>query len=217
WAGAMGHTQFIPTSYRAYGVDMDGDGRRDIWHSVPDALATAANLLRKNGWHSGQTSGYDVVLPAGSNVCAGKPSEAQWAQIGVRRANGKAFPRGGDTAELKVPDGREGPAFLVINNFYVLKRYNNADRYALAVGLLADQIAGHAGLVRDWNRPFTRLSTSETEELQRRLSALGYYDGEIDGKIGEGSRNAIKAFQAQFGLTPTGHPSKEVLSTLRGR
>jgi membrane-bound lytic murein transglycosylase B len=217
WAGAMGHTQFIPTSYQAYAVDMDRDGRRDIWESVPDALATAANLLAKNGWRTGHTWGYEVVLPGGRKFPAGRMTLDQWASIGVVRANGKDFPRGSDRAELKVPDGRDGPAFLAVHNFFVLKRYNNADKYALAVGLLADQIAGHGGLVRDWNRPFTRLTSSETEELQRRLSALGYYDGEIDGKIGEGSRNAIKAFQAQFGLTPTGHPSKEVLSTLRGR
>ena len=116
-----------------------------------------------------------------------------------------------------MPDGREGPAFLVTKNFFVLKRYNNADKYALAVGLLADEIAGHGGLVRDWNRPFTRLSFSETQELQQRLSAFGYYDGQIDGKIGAGSRAAIKAFQAQMGLTPDGHPSKEVLMKLRSQ
>lgn len=217
WAGAMGHTQFIPTSYQAYAVDMDRDGHRDIWNSVPDALATAANLLAENGWRSGNTWGYEVVLPAGRKFPAGAMTLDQWAAIGVVRANGKAFPRGSDRAELKVPDGREGPAFLMTKNFFVLKRYNNADTYALAVGLLADEIAGYGGLVRDWNRPFTRLSSTETEELQRRLSALGYYDGKIDGKIGEGSRSAIMAFQAALGLTQDGHPSKEVLSTLRGR
>jgi membrane-bound lytic murein transglycosylase B len=217
WAGAMGHTQFIPTSYQAYAVDMNRDGRRDIWNTVPDALASAANLLARNGWQAGKTWGYEVVLPAGRKFPAGSMTLDQWAAIGVVRANGKAFPRGSDRAELKVPDGREGPAFLMTKNFFVLKRYNNADTYALAVGLLADEIAGYGGLVRDWNRPFTRLNSTETEELQRRLSALGYYDGEIDGKIGEGSRTAIMAFQAALGLTQDGHPSKEVLSTLRGR
>jgi membrane-bound lytic murein transglycosylase B len=215
WAGAMGHTQFIPTSYQAYAVDIDGDGRRDIWNSIPDALATAANLLARNGWRSGHTWGYEVVLPPGRKFPGGSMSLDRWAGIGVVRANGKQYPRGSENGELKALDGREGPAFVMTKNFFVLKRYNNADKYALAVGLLADEIAGYGGTVRDWNRPFTRLSSSETEELQRRLSALGYYDGPIDGKIGTGSRGAIKALQGRLGLTQDGHPSKEVLSRLR--
>lgn len=215
WAGALGHTQFIPTSYEAYAVDVDGDGRRDIWNSIPDALATAANLLARNGWRTGHTWGYEVSLPGGRKFPGGSMSLDRWASIGVVRANGKDFPRGGDNAELKVLQGRDGPAFLMTKNFFVLKRYNNADKYALAVGLLADEIAGYSGLQRDWDRPFTRLTSSETEELQRRLSALGYYNGPIDGKIGSGSRDAIKALQGRLGLTQDGHPSKEVLSTLR--
>ncbi len=217
WAGAMGHTQFIPTSYQAYAVDADGDGRRDIWNSIPDALATAANLLRKNGWRTGETWGYEVVLPAGRKFPAGKMSLAKWESIGVRRANGKPFPRPSDSAELKVLEGRAGPAFLVTNNFYVLKRYNNADKYALAVGLLADEIAGHGGLVRDWNRPFTKLTFEEKQELQKRLYSAGYYDGKIDGKIGSGSRAAIMSYQQSRGLPQDGHASKEILNVLRGR
>jgi membrane-bound lytic murein transglycosylase B len=215
WAGAMGHTQFIPTSYQAYAVDMDGNGKRDIWNSIPDALATAANLLRKNGWQSGKTWGYEVALPQGRKFPGGSLSLADWEQIGVARARGKPFSHPSDKAELKVLDGRSGPAFLMTKNFFVIKRYNNADKYALAVGLLADEIAGYGGLVQDWNRPFTRLSFEEKQELQQRLSAYGYYDGKFDGKIGEGSRAAIKAFQARSGLTQDGHPSMEVLSTLR--
>jgi membrane-bound lytic murein transglycosylase B len=217
WAGAMGHTQFIPTSYQAYAVDMDGNGRRDIWNSVPDALATAANLLHRNGWQTGKTWGYEVVLPEGRKFPAGSLSLDKWASIGLRRANGKAFPRGSDSAVLKVPDGRAGPAFLMLKNFYVIKRYNNADKYALAVGLLADEIAGFGGLVHDWNRPFIKLTFEEREELQKRLQTYGYYDGKIDGRIGSGSRDAIKAYQARAGLTQDGHPSKEVLTSLRGR
>jgi len=217
WAGAMGHTQFIPTSYQAYAVDMDGDGRRDIWSSVPDALGTAANLLRKNGWQSGKTWGYEVALPAGRKFPNGSMSLSKWQGIGVARASGKPFKNGGDTAELKLPGGRSGPAFLVIKNFRVLKAYNNSDKYALAVGLLADEIAGYGGLVTDWNRPFTKLSFEEKQELQERLLTLGYYDGKIDGRIGEGSKSAIRAFQAQAGLTQDGHPSKEVLQSLRKR
>ena len=217
WAGAMGHTQFIPTSYQAYAVDMDGDGRRDIWNSIPDALGTAANLLRKNGWQAGKTWGYEVALPDGRKFPNGSMSLSKWQGLGVTRASGKPFKNGGDNAELKLPDGRGGPAFLMTKNFRVLKAYNNADKYALAVGLLADEIAGYGGLVNDWKRPFTKLSFDEKQELQKRLTTLGYYDGKVDGRIGQGSKAAIKAFQAQAGLTQDGHPSKEVLTSLRQR
>lgn len=216
WAGAMGHTQFIPTSYIAYAVDMDGNGKRDIWNSIPDALATAANLLRKNGWQSGKSWGYEVELPEGK-MPAGSMSLAKWEALGVTRTNGRGFRNGSDSATLKVPDGRGGPAFLMTKNFKVIKAYNNADKYALAVGILADQIAGSDGLARDWKRPFTKLSFEERQELQERLTAFGYYDGKADGKIGEGSRTAIKAFQAQVGLSQDGHPSMEVLKKLRNR
>jgi membrane-bound lytic murein transglycosylase B len=215
WAGAMGHTQFIPTSYQAYAVDMDGNGHRDIWNSVPDALATAANLLKKNGWQAGKTWGYEVALPAGGKFPKGSMSLSKWQALGVTRPSGKPFRNGADKAELKVPDGRGGPAFLMTKNFYVLKRYNNADKYALAVGLLADQIAGYGELAQDWKRPFTKLSFAEKQELQERLMAHGYYDGKADGKIGEGSRSAIKAFQLQAGMEADGHPSLEVLKNLR--
>ena len=217
WAGAMGQTQFIPTSYQIYAVDMDGDGRRDIWTSVPDALATAANLLRKNGWQSGKTWGYEVALPEGRKFPGGSLSLSKWQSLGIARANGKPFRNGGDSAELKVPDGRSGPAFLMTRNFRVIKAYNNADKYALAVGLLADEIAGYGGLVNDWSRPFTKLSFDEKQELQERLTELGYYDGKVDGRIGEGSKAAIRAFQSQVGLTQDGHPSMEVLKVLRQR
>ena len=217
WAGAMGHTQFIPTSYQAWAVDIDGNGKRDIWNSVPDALASAANLLRDNGWQSGKTWGYEVSLPGGRKFPGGRMSLGKWESIGVTRANGKAFPRGNDNAELKVLDGRSGPAFLMTRNFFVLKAYNNSDKYALAVGLLADEIAGYGGLVNDWNRPFSKLSFAEKQELQKRLISVGYYDGKIDGKIGEGSRAAIMALQKQAGMAQDGHPSKEVLNFLRNR
>jgi membrane-bound lytic murein transglycosylase B len=211
----MGHTQFIPTSYQTYAVDFDGNGKRDIWNSVPDALATAANLLRKNGWQSGKTWGYEVALPDGRKFPSGSQSIKKWQAMGVTRANEKPFRNLGDNAELKLPDGRGGPTFLMMKNFYVIKRYNNADKYALAVGLLADEIAGYGGLVQDWNRPFTKLSFDQKQELQQRLSTHGYYDGKFDGKIGQGTQSAIKAFQAQTGLTQDGHPSMEVLSRLR--
>lgn len=215
WAGAMGHTQFIPTSYKAYALDGDGDGRRDIWNSVPDALFTAASLLRNNGWQSGQTWGYEVVLPTGRKFPGGSLTLREWERMGVVRANGQAYPRPNQKAELKVLQGRDGPAFLMIRNFFVIKRYNNADKYALAVGLLADQIAGGAPPRKDWTRPFTRLSVAESEELQLRLKRAGFYDGEVDGKIGPISRSAIKAFQARAGMAQDGYASMEVLQVLR--
>ncbi|MFC4625504.1 lytic murein transglycosylase [Daeguia caeni] len=217
WAGAMGHTQFIPTSYQAYAVDMDGNGKRDIWNSVPDALATAANLLHRNGWQPGRTWGYEVILPPNRKFPSGSLTIAEWERLGLVRANGRPFPDPNEKATLRVPDGRQGPAFLMTKNFFVLKRYNNADKYALAVGLLADRIAGSKGLMQDWNRPFTPITMNERQELQSHLKALGYYSGNIDGKIGKTSREAIEAFQRRNGLQPDGHPSKEVLTILRRR
>jgi len=186
WAGAMGHTQFIPTSYLTYAVDADGDGKSDIWHSVPDALATAAQLLKKNGWRSGERWGYEVL-----NVNAAQ--------------NGKWLALQGD----------QGPVFAVQKNFSVIKRYNNADKYALAVLLLADRIAGKPALQRDWVRPYTPLTMSEKEALQRLLVQKGFYSGVIDGLIGDESRKAIIRFQSSRGLAQTGYPSKDMLLALQ--
>ncbi|SEA23183.1 lytic murein transglycosylase [Microbulbifer marinus] len=216
WAGAMGHTQFIPTSYQAYAVDIDGDGKRDIWNSVPDALATAASLLSSNGWRQGETWGYEVTIPE-RKLPAGKLTIGEWEKLGVKRANGEPFPRKNDKAELKLPDGRDGPAFLMLKNFFVIKRYNNSDRYATAVGLLADQIGGAPGLVKDWNRPFTPLDSTQVEELQKLLQEKGFYKGEIDGKAGSGTRKAIRAFEKSAGVEVQGYPSKEVLQLLKSQ
>jgi len=215
WAGAMGQTQFIPTSYEIYAVDMDGDGRRDIWDSIPDALATTANLLARNGWQADKTWGYEVKLPAGRKFPSGFESLDRWAALGVTRANGKDFPRGHDRAALKLPDGRDGPVFLMLKNFYVIKKYNNADRYALAVGLLADQIAGYGGMQQRWPRPDGALDITEKFELQTRLKTLGYYNGEVDGNFGSGSKAAISAVQSRIGMQPDGEPSLPLLNALR--
>jgi membrane-bound lytic murein transglycosylase B len=218
WAGAMGHTQFIPTSYLAWAQDIDGDGHRNVWTSVPDALASAANLLRKNGWQTGQTWGYEVVLPRGFDLNMESRdgiSVGKWKSLGVKRANGRDFPRDGDKAVLKLPAGAEGPAFLMVRNFYVLKRYNNADKYALAVGHLADQIAGFGGLARDWPRGYVPMNEAERMEAQRLLTRLGFYDGEIDGKFGPASKKAIVDFQTSRGLAPDGFPSRKLLDSLR--
>lgn len=217
WAGALGHTQFIPTSYLIYAVDMDGDGKRDIWSSVPDALATAANLLKRNGWQEGRTWGYEVLLPENGKFPPGSLPLSEWTKMGVKRANGKPFPNPSDKATLKIPDGRKGPVFLVTKNFFVIKRYNSADRYALAVGLLSDRIAGYPKLVKDWNRPFSPLNIEERQELQSRLAKMGYYRGNIDGKNGEVTKKAIQAFQRRNGLPVDGNPSRELLVILRSR
>ncbi len=218
WAGAMGHTQFIPSSYNAWAVDMDGDGRKDIWTSIPDALATAANLLRKNGWRGGKTWGYEVKLPSnmGKSRIGQTKTVGQWQKLGGRRAKGKRFPRGGDKAVLKRFAGPRGPSFLVLRNFYILKRYNNADKYALAVGHLADRIAGYGEFSRDWPRKYPRMSEEEHKEIQRQLARRGLYDGEIDGNIGSGSRKAIRKVQEKFGMVPDGYASKKLLAKLRG-
>ncbi len=217
WAGAMGQTQFIPTSYLAYGVDMDGNGRRDIWNSVPDALATAANLLAQNGWQTGKTWGYEIILPStgGEQLEGQTKTLAEWSKLGFKRPSGHAFPRPEDKAVLKIPAGTEGPAFLMLRNFFVIKSYNSSDAYALAVGLLADRLAGWNGLVQSWPRPAGSLSIEDKIELQKRLQQHGYYSGEIDGQLGTGTKEAIRRFQTQAGLVEDGVPSQQVLQALR--
>ncbi len=216
WAGAMGHTQFIPTSYLAYGVDMDGNGRRDIWNSIPDALATAATLLQKNGWRTGKTWGYEVLSPpAGHQYKDQTKTLEQWGKLGFVRPEGKVFPRPTDKAVLKKLAGEEGPSFLMLKNFFVLKRYNNADAYAIAVGLLADRLAGGDGMVLSWPRPVGTLNITEKFELQERLKSAGHYGGEIDGNLGKESKGAIRSFQAKAGLPVDGVPTQTVLARLR--
>jgi len=216
WAGAMGHTQFIPTSYLAYAVDMDGDGRRDIWNSIPDALATAANLLAKNGWRAGNTWGYEVKLMPGAGKYAEETKTLrQWQQLGLTRPDGKPFPRPEDKAILKILAGESGPGFLMVKNFFVIKRYNNSDKYALAVGMLADHLGGQGGLNQDWPRPADSLTADEKIELQRLLKERGLYDGEVDGQLGAGSRAAIREFEIQAGLQVNGMPTRSVLDALK--
>jgi membrane-bound lytic murein transglycosylase B len=217
WAGAMGHTQFIPTSYLAYGIDMDGNGRRDIWNSIPDALATAANLLKSNGWQKGSPWGYEVVLPAGGEKLREESKTlSEWTKLGFKRAGGQAFSRPEDKALLKVLAGAEGPAFLMLGNFSVIKRYNNSDSYALAVSLLADRLAGSGGFpAKDWPRPSGSLNVEEKLELQQRLQKIGLYIGEVDGHLGPATEKAIRSYQKYAGLAVDGLPSQNLLRTLR--
>ena len=216
WAGAMGHTQFIPTSYLAYGVDMDGDGRRDIWNSIPDALATAANLLKKNGWRTGKAWGYEVrVPPQGARYKGETKTMAQWRKLGFARPDGSSFPEQREKAELKMIGGDHGPGFLMLRNFFILKRYNNSDFYALAVGLLADRLTGKKGMIQDWPRPAGSLLVDEKFELQELLQKKGFYSGEIDGHLGSNTRKGVKEFQLQQGMSPDGNPTRDILKALQ--
>jgi peptidoglycan lytic transglycosylase B len=216
WAGAMGHTQFIPTSFLAYGVDMDGDGRRDIWNSIPDALATAANLLHKNKWRTGKPWGYEVIVPLKGAQFEGETRTlAQWQQLGFVRPASAAFQGLEEKAELKMIGGENGPGFLMLRNFFVLKRYNNSDFYALAVALLADRLTGKKGMHQSWPRPAGSLSVDEKFELQELLEKRGLYSGGLDGHIGSNTRKGIRKFQLQQRLLVDGQASKDVLEALR--
>ncbi|MBA3519665.1 MAG: lytic murein transglycosylase [Rhizobiales bacterium] len=219
WAGAMGHTQFIPTTYQAYAVDFDGDGRRDMWNSPVDALASAGNYLNKSGWVGGKTWGYEVVLPTDFDyrLADVETSHAlgEWERLGVRRAGGEGFPRPEDKGVLLAPAGASGPAFLLLRNHYVIKRYNNATAYALGVGHLADQLRGGGAFVQAWPSSERPLSREETAELQGHLIRVGLYQGAIDGKIGPRSRAAIRAFQSGRGLKADGFAGVRLLEALR--
>lgn len=219
WAGAMGHTQFIPTTYSAYAVDFDGDGRRDIWDTIPDALGSTAAYLRKSKWIPGQTWGYEVKLPSSYTAKSYKRGTyrtlASWQAAGITRANGKPFPRPGDKAQLLSPDGRNGPSFLVLNNFRSILRYNNADSYALAVGHLADRLAGYGPFIQSWPTSENRLSMDQRMELQRHLIALGHLEGEVDGIIGSGTLEGVRSYQRAKGMAVDGYPTQTILKKLR--
>lgn len=218
WAGAMGHTQFMPTSYLEYAVDFTGDGRRDIWSEDPtDALASTAAYLARNGWQRGQAWGAEVQLPSGFNynqIGKGtRKSTGTWASQGIRRMGGGGLPSG--NGSIIMPAGAKGPAFLILDNFRSILRYNNSDNYALGVAFLGERIAGRAGIQGSWPRNDRPLSSSEREELQRRLRSKGFYDGEIDGLFGSGTMKSVAAFQRSIGATPDGYPTSIVLDQLR--
>ncbi|CAM4048652.1 lytic murein transglycosylase [Vreelandella rituensis] len=214
WAGAMGHTQFIPSSFEAYAVDGDGDGRRDIWQSIPDVMASTANYLARAGWQAGQPWGVEVKLPESFDYAqTQRLSTADWAAQGVHAMRGE-LPQF-DSAALIVPAGADGPAFLVGQNFRAILRYNNATSYALAVATLSDAIAGREGVEQSWPREQAPLSRQDTRELQRLLNDQGYAVGGADGIMGPDTRAGLRAFQRENGLTPDGFATQHLLARLR--
>lgn len=220
WAGAFGPTQFMPSAFKHYAVDFDGDGRRDVVDSVPDIVASTANNLKMDGWVPGQAWGYEVAVPQGFNyLLAGQArqlSMREWQGLGVHPANGKAFPRPTDRAYLLAPAGARGPSFLMLQNFHVIMKYNPAEAYALAIGHLADRLRGEGPLVQAWPRDERVLTIAERYELQQLLVSRGFdVGGDPDGHLGPKSRVAIMHFQVASGLTPDGFASSALLDRLR--
>ncbi|ANT61456.1 murein transglycosylase [Salipiger sp. CCB-MM3] len=215
WAGAMGHTQFIPTTYQSYAVDFRGDGRRDIWSDDPtDGLASTANYLSRSGWRRGEPWGLEVVLPAGgASMAGGTRSGAGWTSAGVRPASGGSIPSG--SGKLLLPEGAAGPAFLVYRNFNVILRYNNAQKYGIGVGHLSDRLLGAGPLRGGFPPDRYGLTIDDRRELQRRLTGAGFDAGTPDGVLGSKTEAAIQGYQARNGLPVTGEPSQALLSRLR--
>ncbi|MCF3194665.1 lytic murein transglycosylase [Pseudomonas bubulae] len=220
WAGAMGQTQFIPTTYETHAVDFDGDGRRDIWNSSADALASTAHYLQSSGWKQGQPWGFEVTLPAGFDYAladgAVKKSVAEWQQLGVK-VPANAADSQQLNATLLLPAGYRGPAFLVLDNFRAILRYNNSSSYALAVGLLSQRFNGGGTILADWPKDDRPLSRSERVELQMLLSQRNYDAGNADGIIGANTRKAIRSAQQAMGWPADGYPSHKLLESLRNR
>ena len=219
WAGAFGHTQFMPSTFLRLAVDGDGDGKRDLMDSVPDALASTANFLHRAGWRQGEPWGYEVSLPAGfDSSVAGRSNKrplSYWNGRGVRRADGQALAASDAAAGLLLPAGPRGPAFLVFRNFDAIYGYNAAESYALAIAHLADRIKGSKGFVTPWPTDDPGLSRQERRELQTLLASRGYPIGEIDGMIGANSRQAIQAEQKRLGMAVDGRPGQQLLTALR--
>ena len=219
WAGAMGHTQFIPSSYQSLAVDFDGDGKRDIWSDNPaDALASTANYLAKNGWIKGAPWGIEVQLPEGFDYTQAnrkiRKMPSDWAEIGVRGLDGAAV-RDHGSASVLLPAGAQGAAFLIFKNFDVIETYNTADAYVIGVGHLSDRISGGAPIQSAWPREDRALSFDERKEMQRLLTAKGFDTQKIDGKVGPLTINAVRLFQTSIGDIPDGYASLNILKKLR--
>jgi lytic murein transglycosylase len=221
WAGAFGPTQFMPTAFKRYAVDADNDGRRDVVDDAADLIASTANNLKKDGWQTGQTWGYEVVLPQGFDFMLADKAKAmtfaQWQSKGLKRADGKPFPNSTDKVYLLAPGGAAGPGFLMMQNFRVIMKYNPAEAYAMAIGHFADRLRGGPPFVQPWPRQERVLSKAERLELQQLLAQRGFYRGTPDGQFGGQTREALRSFQASIGAPADGFASSDVLERLRGR
>ena len=221
WAGAFGPTQFMPTAFKRFAVDADGDGRRDVVDNPHDLIASTANNLKKDGWHPGQTWGYEVVLPQGFNFMLADKAKAmtiaQWESQGLKRAGGKPFGNQADKAYLLAPAGANGPGFLMLQNFRVIMKYNPAEAYALAIGHFADRLRGGPPFVQPWPRQERVLSRAERLELQQLLVQRGFYKSTPDGQFGGQTREALRGFQVSIGTPADGFASSGMLERLRGR
>ncbi|MGO4906812.1 lytic murein transglycosylase [Pseudorhodobacter sp. W20_MBD10_FR17] len=218
WAGAMGHTQFMPSSFLAYAVDFNGDGKRDIWGDDPtDALASTASYLAGYGWTKNMPWGVEITLPAGFDYDQTservKKPVAEWQALGVRRADGRDLPDHG-AASVLLPGGARGAAFLIFSNFQVIERYNTADAYVIAVGHLADLLKGGPRFKSGWPRDLRALTLDERLALQTRLTHAGFDTLGVDGKMGPNTIAAVKGFQKAKGIVPDGYPSLDVLNRL---
>jgi membrane-bound lytic murein transglycosylase B len=219
WAAAMGHTQFIPTSYNSRAVDWTGDGKRDIWNSKEDALASTANYLAKAGWKSDRPWGWEVKLPKDFNRSLIGRSKwrtvAEWQKLGIVRADGEKFGSPQADAFVMVPQGIDGPRFLVTRNFLAIMDYNISHSYALAVGHLGDRIRGKGPILASWPNVDFDLSFEQRVELQKRLNALGFETGGSDGRFGARTYEAIIAYQKSAGLPLNGVPSVKLLQHIK--
>jgi lytic murein transglycosylase len=213
WAGAMGQTQFMPSNVVDYAIDFSGDGKADIWSNVPDVLGSTANYLAKEHWQRGLPWGFEVMLPKGFDMMKSHATFAEWAKLGVRRADGKPFPAAG-LGILFFPSGAKGPAFLTTENYPVLKEYNNSDAYVIAVGTLADRMKGGPPIKAAWPTDDHPLSRDARIALQKKLSALGYKVLDFEGHVDFDLRDNIRAEQKKFGMVPDGNPTAAFLERL---
>ncbi|MEP7031837.1 MAG: lytic murein transglycosylase, partial [Pseudolabrys sp.] len=213
WAGAMGQSQFMPSNVVDYAVAFSGDGRADLWNNIPDVLSSTANYLSKWKWNRNLPWGFEVEIPKGFDMMRSRGSFAEWKEFGVRRADRKAFPAAGKGI-LFFPAGANGPAFIVTENFDVLKEYNNSDAYAIAVGHLADRMNGGAPIKAAWPVDDRPLPRDARVALQRKLASLGYKVNEFDAHIDFDLRDNIRDEQKKFGLVPDGNPTALFLEKL---